>query len=87
MGKKRVAKEWIIFLVACVAGVVIGPSVIYVAMGAFGGLPDDITSVGKAYNEWLSREKTWFVLAVGCYFSVTLLRSIIWAVKNASSDD
>lgn len=86
MNKKRVAKEWIIFLISSVFGIAIVPGVIFVLALNYGSVPEGFTA-GPAYAELLLKEKGVFIFPIGTYLFVLLVRSVIWAINSSKEKD
>lgn len=86
MNAKKVAKEWITFLLSAILGIALVPGVIFILATKYGSVPDGF-SIGSAYAELLFKEKGILIFPIGAYLFVLLIRSIIWAVKSASEKE
>lgn len=86
MNKKRIAKEWLIFLVAAVIGIAIAPAITYIFAANFARRSFEFT-MGQVYVEMLFNEKGILILPIASYLIVSLVRSIIWAFKSIKQDN
>lgn len=81
MDKKRVAKEWIVFLTSALAGIAIVPIGIYVIARILGSLNYEPT-IGEIYYETLIKKPGLFIFPISFYLFVLLIRSIVWSIKT-----
>lgn len=81
MDKKRIAKEWIVFLISALAGIAIIPIGIYLIAGILGKINYEPT-IGEIYYELLFKKNGILVFPIGFYLFILLVRSIIWSIKT-----
>lgn len=86
MDKKRVAKEWIVFLLSSIFGIAVVPGVIFILAKSYGSVPEGFT-LGPAYAELLFKEKGIFIFPIGAYLFVLLVRSVVWAIKSSTDKE
>lgn len=82
MNKRRIAIEWIVFLLSSLAGMAVLPAVIYILWHSDSGM-----TMGQGYKFLLDEMNGIYLFPMVTYLFVLLVRSIIWAIKFAGQKE